>query len=385
MSIRKSRLFHVWRFLPEKIKESLYPKQIEPPKTFYHGGTLYLFYKIGRRIILVIREPPFLKENVKIKIKNVKSKNYREIINLIDEINNVNVNLVIANKGRPIVDSIHVYDLMSYDERNRISKWLTEPINLTDLYNYCSFNKSHISIEENIDLKDKISTEKLIKRGLKFVENLKPIELRYPVKTYDRKFWIFRDVVYVLDGIRGGYPSTEYPNKMQYFRMITDRVIPFQFEFEYTKSILEKESKTEKLTVGDLINTNVISRVVKEITHTINLSELMKIIKIIISKQNFIETLSTSDVLIIFYGKLVNQSLTKITSLVNLEHKQVVNYVSELIDVNKAIIHIEHEQVVNYPSESMIKDNAIIEIGHEQVINYVSQSLTKEVAEIELS
>ncbi len=380
VNIRRTRLRHIWRFLPDLIKESLYPKQVEPPRTYYNDGTLYLYYKSENSIILVIRELININEIFKNKVLTKITEKFNEQISIYEKYVANEVNRLIKEFEE---DANVIEKIKSIETVRRIYKF-TDAVDCVENLRCETSNKVVQSFGEVSYVRDSAKTSSYNRIIEKFVEKLTPIELIYPAKIRERKFWLFRDKVYVLDGWFGGYPSPEYSGKMQYFRIITEKVFPLQYSFNVSKSIRETESPKDTVTVIDSIDTKIIQRILEDFTENIDLKDIFSKHVVSVVRHTYEEKVAINEIFMYLKGKLIPQSLSKTVGFISLEHIQLVNYETEELQTTKAVINISHEQIINYLTESLTKEVANVRIEHEQVINYVTQSLTKEVANVEI-
>ena len=333
---RRTRLRKIWRFLPTFHKSSGYPKQVELPRTYYHHGTLYLYYVIGNRVILIVREPIATVDITRRFIKDRVIKQFSESVS-IEEILEVES---VSKLEKEFQEVLSVSDSYNYDIASRIKKWIWEYLSVNDLVSYITANLSVRNFLDTIYSNDSISYSIYDRLIRQFTENLRIYELIPVIKRVDRDFWFFRERIIVTDGIYGGYPSREYPSKMQYFRLITEKVFPETYKVVVESSLREEEGYSESISVNEIIDIKLVNVLTKELVEIISILDLINIAQIIRKTEQYQEHIDINDTVSTITGVLVPQSLTKAMAEVFLEHEQVIDYVTQSLSKDIAIIEL---------------------------------------------
>ena len=380
MTGRLIRTYKIFRFLPRDIKESLFPKQIELPRVMYHHGTLYLYYIIRNRYILVIREPVNIDEVKRIESKSLIEKTISETVQPSDYITTDIATL----QELSLAESLSLSDLINYVTANRIGRWYRDYVGISVSSTVNTFTYVQKTISELITLADYIEKYTATKQEFVISESVPMLDYESHSEK-ELKFWFFRDRIIVLDGVYGGYPSPEYPGKMQYFRVVTDKVFPILYDFQIEEKVRETESETESILINEIVDISTAQVVRPTFTEVIGINEVPDFKVIARIQKIFTESVQLSDVLEYVKGKVISQSINILISTAYIEHPQVIDYITQNVTRAISTILIEHPQVIDYITQNVTKLISRIELGHTQQIIYTTQSITKEVATITLS
>jgi len=366
MPARLIRTLKIWRFLPEYIKESWFPRQIELPRVYYHRGTLYIYYIIRNRHIIVIAEPVEVKDRLNIRKSD---KIIRELIELLALPDSLIIDKA-SKQVKELLDTLELVESLSVVKADRKFRWIRDvPVVLSDQITYVTSDKYVTTKTELINVSEQFnySTYDRVTRSITEYQSVR--DYHWYVSK-ERKFWWFRDVVYVLDGIFGGYPSPEYPGKMQYFRVLTERVFPWQYKFWTKTSILNIAHffGIPSVSYYDQVNLQDILEYLKRVLSVKEYQELIQLIDDWLAGLGYErpESVSVSDLLTTHTATLQKKQYSEtVTALDRLIIGRVLEELEQISSLD-SISYTTYQRVIVTLQESIVVSDAM---------SYLAQSI----------